>query len=77
MKRGAAEGLEQLSGSIRERSFEDFYSEIESVARRRPAAVAHVGLLVELAARVAKGLGEVGDRLGGVAFAAVDVAVDQ
>lgn len=36
----AAEGLEQLSGSIRERSFEDFYSEIESVARRRPAAVA-------------------------------------
>jgi hypothetical protein len=36
----AADGLEQLSGSIRERSFEDFYSEIESVARRRPAAVA-------------------------------------
>ncbi|WP_342447346.1 hypothetical protein [Methylobacterium platani] len=36
----AAEGLEQLSGSIRERSFEDFYGEIESVARRRPAAVA-------------------------------------
>lgn len=36
----AADGLEQLSGSIRERSFEDFYGEIESVARRRPAAVA-------------------------------------
>ncbi|ACA21066.1 hypothetical protein M446_6821 [Methylobacterium sp. 4-46] len=36
----AAEGLEQLSGSIRERSFEDFYSDIEAAARRRPAAVA-------------------------------------
>ncbi|MGY2052811.1 hypothetical protein [Methylobacterium sp. JK268] len=36
----AAEGLEQLSGSIRARSFEDFYGELEHVARRRPAAFA-------------------------------------
>ncbi|WP_407519477.1 hypothetical protein [Methylobacterium oryzisoli] len=36
----AAEGLDQLAGSIRERSFEEFYADIEAVARRRPAAVA-------------------------------------
>ncbi|WP_245524516.1 hypothetical protein [Methylobacterium nonmethylotrophicum] len=51
----AAEGLEQLSGSIRERSFEEFYSEIESVARRRPAAVAVATFLTGfLAARFIK-----------------------
>ena len=36
----AAEGLEQLAGSIRERSLEDLYREVEGVVRRRPAAVA-------------------------------------
>jgi hypothetical protein len=51
----AAEGLEQLSGSIRERSFEDFYSEVEAVARRRPAAVAVATFLTGfLAARFIK-----------------------
>ncbi|WP_425352621.1 hypothetical protein [Methylobacterium terrae] len=51
----AAEGLEQLSGSIRERSFEDFYGEVEAVARRRPAAVAVATFLTGfLAARFIK-----------------------
>ncbi|WP_298955105.1 hypothetical protein [uncultured Methylobacterium sp.] len=51
----AADGLEQLSGSIRERSFEDFYSDIEAVARRRPAAVAVATFLTGfLAARFIK-----------------------
>ncbi|GJD47453.1 hypothetical protein OPKNFCMD_0161 [Methylobacterium crusticola] len=51
----AAEGLEQLSGSIKERSFEDFYSDIEAVARRRPAAVAVATFLTGfLAARFIK-----------------------
>ena len=36
----AAEGLEQLSGSIRDRSIEELYREVEGVIRRRPAAVA-------------------------------------
>ena len=36
----AAEGLEQLSGTIRERSIEELYREVEGVIRRRPAAVA-------------------------------------
>ncbi|MEH3145182.1 MAG: hypothetical protein PGN34_07490 [Methylobacterium frigidaeris] len=51
----AADGLEQLSGSIRERSFEEFYSDIEAVARRRPAAVAVATFLTGfLAARFIK-----------------------
>lgn len=34
----AAEGLDGLAGSIRERSFADLYADLEAVARRRPAA---------------------------------------
>jgi hypothetical protein len=36
----AAEGLDQLSGTIRERSLDELYREVEGVMRRRPAAVA-------------------------------------
>ncbi|MFE1602809.1 hypothetical protein [Methylobacterium sp. ID0610] len=36
----AAEGLDQLSDTIRQRSFEEFYTDVEAMARRRPAAVA-------------------------------------
>lgn len=36
----AAEGLDQLSGTIRDRSLEELYREVEGVMRRRPAAVA-------------------------------------
>jgi len=39
---GAAEGLEQLAGSIRERSFAEIFNGMEYVVRRRPAAVAAV-----------------------------------
>lgn len=34
----AAEGLDGLASSIRERSFADLYADLEAVARRRPAA---------------------------------------
>lgn len=36
----AADGLEQLGGSIEERSFTDFYEDAEALARRSPVAVA-------------------------------------
>lgn len=36
----AAEGLEQLGGSIENRSFSDFYDDAEAFARRAPVAVA-------------------------------------
>lgn len=36
----AAEGLEQLGGSIETRSFSDFYDDAEAFARRAPVAVA-------------------------------------
>ncbi|WP_443136599.1 hypothetical protein [Methylobacterium sp. Leaf399] len=36
----AAEGLEQLGGSIESRSFADFYDDAEAFARRAPVAVA-------------------------------------
>ncbi|MGU3538204.1 hypothetical protein [Methylobacterium sp. A54F] len=51
----AAEGLEQLGGSIEARSFTDFYEEAESFARRAPVAVA-VGTFVAgfIAARFIK-----------------------
>ena len=39
---GAAEGLEQLAGTIRARSFAEIFNEMEHVVRRRPAAVAAV-----------------------------------
>jgi ElaB/YqjD/DUF883 family membrane-anchored ribosome-binding protein len=55
----AAEGLEQLAGSIRERSFADFFNEFEDVVRRRPATVAAVSVAVGfLAARFIKSTAE-------------------
>lgn len=36
----AAEGLEQLGGSIENRSFSDFYDDAEAFARKAPVAVA-------------------------------------
>ena len=36
----AAEGLEELAGSIEKRSFADFYADAEQFARRSPVAVA-------------------------------------
>ncbi|GJE58217.1 hypothetical protein [Methylobacterium trifolii] len=51
----AADGLEQLGGTIEKRSFGDFYGEAEAFARRAPVAVA-VGTFVVglLAARFIK-----------------------
>jgi hypothetical protein len=51
----AAEGLEQLGGSIEARSFTDFYEDAEAFARRAPVAVA-VGTFVAgfIAARFIK-----------------------
>jgi ElaB/YqjD/DUF883 family membrane-anchored ribosome-binding protein len=42
----AAEGLDQLAGSIRERSFADIFNQAEDVVRQRPAAVAAVTLAI-------------------------------
>lgn len=41
----AAEGLDQLSGTIRDRSFTDLYADAEAVARRSPAVAAAAGAL--------------------------------
>ena len=41
---GAAEGLDQLAGTIRERSFAEIFNEVEDVVRRRPAVVGAVTL---------------------------------
>ena len=55
----AAEGLEQLAESIRERTFADFFNEFEDVVRRRPATVAAVSVAVGfLAARFIKSTAE-------------------
>ena len=55
----AAEGLDQLADSIRERSFADIFNEVEDVVRRRPAAVAAVTIAVGfLAARFIKSSAE-------------------
>lgn len=56
---GAAEGLEQLGGSIESRSLSDIYREAESFARRAPVAVA-IGTFVAgfAAARFIKASGE-------------------
>lgn len=55
----AAEGLEQLAESIRERTFADFFNEFEGVVRRRPATVAAVSVAVGfLAARFIKSTAE-------------------
>jgi hypothetical protein len=42
----AADGLEQLAGSIRDRSFSDIFNDFESVVRRRPATVAAVSVAI-------------------------------
>lgn len=44
----AADGLDQLSSSIRDRSFIELYEEAESFARRSPLAVAAVGSVAGL-----------------------------
>jgi ElaB/YqjD/DUF883 family membrane-anchored ribosome-binding protein len=55
----AAEGLEQLADSIRERTFADFFNEFEDVVRRRPATAAAVSVAVGfLAARFIKSTAE-------------------
>jgi hypothetical protein len=40
----AAEGLDHLAGSIRERTFSDIFNEMEDVVRERPAVVAAVSV---------------------------------
>lgn len=42
----AAQGLDQLAGSIRERTVNDIVSDLEHVMRRRPAAVAAVTVAI-------------------------------
>jgi ElaB/YqjD/DUF883 family membrane-anchored ribosome-binding protein len=42
----AAEGLDQLADSIRERSFTDIFNDVEDVMRERPAVVAAVSVAV-------------------------------
>jgi ElaB/YqjD/DUF883 family membrane-anchored ribosome-binding protein len=55
----AAEGLEQLAETIRERSFADIFNDFEDVVRRRPATVAAVSVAVGfLAARFVKSTAE-------------------
>jgi ElaB/YqjD/DUF883 family membrane-anchored ribosome-binding protein len=55
----AAEGLEQLADTIRERTFADFFNDFEDVVRRRPATVAAVTVAVGfLTARFIKSTSE-------------------
>ena len=55
----AAEGLEQLADSIRDRTFADFFNDFEDVVRRRPATVAAVTVAVGfLTARFIKSTAE-------------------
>ncbi|MBZ6076535.1 hypothetical protein [Microvirga puerhi] len=55
----AAEGLEQLADSIRDRSFADIFNDVENIARQRPATVAAVSLAIGfLAARFIKSTAE-------------------
>jgi ElaB/YqjD/DUF883 family membrane-anchored ribosome-binding protein len=55
----AADGLEQLADSIRDRSFADIFNDFEEVVRRRPATVAAVSVAVGfLAARFLKSTAE-------------------
>lgn len=55
----AAEGLEHLADSIRDRSFADIFNDIENVARQRPATVAAVSVAIGfLAARFIKSTAE-------------------
>ena len=55
----AADGLEQLADSIRDRSFADIFNDFEDVVRRRPATVAAVSVAVGfLTARFIKSTAE-------------------
>jgi len=55
----AADGLEQLADSIRDRSFADIFNDFEDVVRRRPATVAAVSVAVGfLTARFLKSTAE-------------------
>src|SRR5918997_3735650 len=55
----AAEGLEQLADSIRDRSFSDIFNDFEGVIRRRPATVAAVSVAIGfLTARFVKSTAE-------------------
>lgn len=55
----AADGLEQLAGSIRERTFSDFFNDFEDVVRRRPATAAAVSVAIGfLTARFLKSTAE-------------------
>jgi hypothetical protein len=55
----AAEGLEQLADSIRDRSFADMFNDFEDMTRRHPATVAAVSVAVGfLAARFIKSTAE-------------------
>jgi ElaB/YqjD/DUF883 family membrane-anchored ribosome-binding protein len=55
----AAEGLDQLAGTIRERSFAEIFNQAEDVVRQRPAAVAAVTVAIGfLAARFIKASSE-------------------
>ncbi len=55
----AAEGLEQLAETIRDRSFADIFNDFENVVRRRPATVAAVSVALGfLTARFIKSTAE-------------------
>jgi ElaB/YqjD/DUF883 family membrane-anchored ribosome-binding protein len=55
----AAEGLEQLADTIRERTFSDFFNDFEEVVRRRPTTAAAVSVAIGfLAARFIKSTAE-------------------
>ena len=55
----AADGLDQLAGTIGERSFGELYAEAESVARRSPATAAIAGAAIGfLVARLIKASSE-------------------
>lgn len=55
----AAEGLDQLADTIRERSFSEFFNDFEDLVRRRPATVAAASVAVGfLAARFLKSTAE-------------------
>lgn len=55
----AAEGLESLADSIRDRSFSEIFNDFEDIARQRPATVAAVSVAIGfLAARFIKSTAE-------------------
>ncbi len=55
----AADGLEQLADSIRDRTFADIFNDFEEVVRQRPATIAAVSVAVGfLAARFLKSTAE-------------------